>query len=469
MKLAQLLRCEKKLADFEIKGITNDSRKVKKDFAFINTFGVSEYNADAVNNGASVVITNTECEFDNTVVVENPAQTFAQMSAKWFGNPAKALKLLGVTGTNGKTSVTYMLKAILEKAGKKVGVIGTNQYMIGDKIIPAINTTPNAYYLNDLFSQMKEADCEYVVMEVSSHSLAFENVYGLEFEVAMFTNLTQDHLDFHGNMEEYFSAKKKLFSMCKCAVINADDPYAKRIADDITCDVVTYSVKEISDYNAKAVNCKPSHISYKLLSDDLAHIEVNTGGNFTVYNSLCAIACAVQIGIKMADISQALAEFSGVNGRAEVVPDTKDFTVIIDYAHTPDGLKNILKTFKQCAKNRIILLFGCGGDRDARKRPLMGEIASIYADYLVVTSDNPRTENPRKIIDDIMKGIPAGLFRGKIIENRHEAIKFALSIAQKDDIIILAGKGHENYQIIGKEKFPFDERQVIKSVLSNCE
>lgn len=466
MKLAQLLGCENDFKNLEIKGITNDSRKVEKDFVFVNTVGAPEFDQDAVEKGACAIVTKNQIDFANTVLVENPPQAFATMCANWFGNPAKDLKFLGVTGTNGKTSVTYMLKAILEKSGKKVGVIGTNQYMIGEKVRPAINTTPNAYYLNELFYEMKQENCEYVVMEVSSHSLIFENVYGLTFDVAMFTNLTQDHLDFHGTIEEYFLAKKKLFSMCKTAVINSDDKYGERLLEDINCKAVTYSAQNMSDYTAKAINCLPNQINYKLLTENLTHISVNTGGNFTVYNSLCAIACALQIGIPLEDITSALANFGGVKGRAEVVPNTKDFTVIIDYAHTPDGLKNILKTFKECAKNRLIVLFGCGGDRDKSKRSLMGEIASIYADYVIVTSDNPRTENPTEIIEDIMKGIPSSLFCGKVIEDRREAIKFALSIGQKGDIIVLAGKGHEDYQIIGKEKFPFDERVIIKDALA---
>lgn len=465
MKLGLMLRCEKRLAELEIKGITNDSRLVKEGFAFINTANEECYNADAVKNGASVIVTKAKTDFENAVVVEDPGKAFAQMSANWYGNPAKSLKILGVTGTNGKTSVTYMLKAILEKTGKKVGLIGTNQNLIGEKIIPAINTTPNAYYLNGLLSEMKNAGCEYVVMEVSSHALYNDNVYGISFKAAMFTNLTQDHLDFHGSMEEYFASKLKLFKMCDIAIVNADDEYANKILSAINCKKVTYGVNTMADYTAKAINCLPSAISYKLLSDKLAHISVNTGGNFTVYNSLCAVSCALEIGIDIEDITSALADFKGVKGRAEVVPTPQDYTVIIDYAHTPDGLKNILKTFKACAKNRLIVLFGCGGDRDKTKRAPMGEIASIYADYVIVTSDNPRTENPTDIIEDIMSGIPNGLFTGKVIEDRAEAIKFALSIAQKDDIIVLAGKGHETYQIIGKTKYPFDERDIIKAAL----
>lgn len=466
MKLSQLVGCEKKLAELEIKGITNDSRMVKEGFAFVNTSGVKEYDSFAVKNGAIVVFTKEKSNFKNTVLVEDTAKIYAEISANWYNNPSKKLKLIGVTGTNGKTSVTYMMKAILEKAGYKVGLIGTNCNMIGNRIIPSVNTTPNAYHLNSLFSEMVDNNCEYVVMEVSSHSLVNGHIIGLEFEAAMFTNLTQDHLDFHKNMEEYYLAKRKLFKQCKTAVINIDDNYAKRLYNEIDCKKVNYSVSANANYIAKAVNCKPQSTSYELLCDTLVHIDVATGGDFTAYNSLCAIACATELGVDIENSQKALLEFGGVKGRAEVVPVNKDYTVIIDYAHTPDGLKNILKTFKKCAKERLIVLFGCGGDRDKTKRPLMGEIASIYADYVIVTSDNPRTENPIEIINDIVEGIPTGLFCGKIIEDRREAIKFALSIAQKDDIIILAGKGHEDYQIIGKEKFPFDEREIIKLALN---
>ncbi len=468
MKLSQLTRCQKKLAELEIKGITNDSRKVLEGYAFVNTSGVKEYDDHAVKNGAVVIFTKENNNFENTVLVEDTAKIYAEMSANWYSNPAKKLKLLGVTGTNGKTSVSYMLKAILEKSGKKVGLIGTNQNMIGERVIPAINTTPNAYYLNQLFCEMVNDNCEYVVMEISSHSIAYNHIHGLEFRVGMFTNLTRDHLDFHGSMEEYFYVKKKLFSQCKTAVINADDSYSQQLLNDIVCEKVTYSVGGNADYIAKAVNCTPDAVRYELLSDKLTHINVSMGGDFTVYNSLCAISCAIEIGIPVDDIKEALAEFKGVQGRAEIVPTNKDYTVVIDYAHTPDGLKNILKTFRKYAKGRLIVLFGCGGDRDKTKRPLMGEIASIYADYLIVTSDNPRTENPSQIIEDILEGIPAGLFCGKVVEDRSEAIKFALSIAQKDDIIILAGKGHENYQIIGSEKFPFDEREIIRLALDQA-
>ena len=465
MKLAQLIQCEKRLADLEIKGITNDSREVKKDFLFVNTENTPQFDFDAIENGALAVVSNCHSNIRNKIVVSNPVEAFSKICAQWFGNPAKSLKLLGVTGTNGKTSVTYMLKQILEKSGKKVGVIGTIQNIIGDEIVQSINTTPNAYYLNELFALMKQKGCEYVIMEVSSHGLIKQNVSNLHFEVAMFTNLTQDHLDFHGNMDNYYSAKKKLFEMCNFAVVNSDDEYGKKLLKEIKCESVAYSLENNSDYVAKGIKYNPTCVDYELLTENLTHIRVNTAGKFTVYNSLCAIACALKIGIPLNVIVDALSELKGVKGRAEVVQGTKDFTVIIDYAHTPDGLKNILKTFYECKKNRLIVLFGCGGDRDKTKRALMGEIASYYADYLIITSDNPRTENPNEIINDILNGVPNKQHSYKVIEQREEAIKFALSIAKKDDIIVLAGKGHETYQIIGKRKFPFDEREIIKNAL----
>ncbi len=465
MKLAQLIECEKRLADLKIKGITNDSRKVKKDYLFVNTQNNPEYDFDAVKNGALAVVSKFDFGFSNQIIVENTTDAFSKISANWFSNPSKDLILLGVTGTNGKTSVTYMLKSILEKAGHKVGVIGTIQNIIGDEIIPSINTTPNAYYLNELFALMKKKGCEYVIMEVSSHGLAANNVLNLNFRVAMFTNLTQDHLDFHGNMENYYLAKKKLFSMCETAVINVDDDYGKRLLNEINCNTATYSLESNSDYIAKGIKYSPKGVNYELLAEGLTHIKVNTAGKFSVYNSLCAIACALQIGIPLDVITDALLQLKGIKGRAEVVPNTKDFTVVIDYAHTPDGLKNILRTFKECRKNRLIVLFGCGGDRDKTKRSIMGEIASHYADYVIVTSDNPRTEDKGEIIKDILKGVQNGQTGYKVIEDRQEAIKFALSFAQKDDIIVLAGKGHETYQIIGKQKFPFDEREIIRQYL----
>ena len=472
MKLFDLIECKESLAETEITGITCDSRQVKSGFAFICINGAKsdghDYAEKALENGAAVIVAERDLGISNQIVVPDTHAAYADMCAKWFGNPADSLKLLGVTGTNGKTSVTYMMKKILEKAGYKVGLIGTIQNMIGDEIIAAHNTTPNAYELNSLFALMKAKGCSYVIMEVSSHALDQSRVYRLDFEAAMFTNLTQDHLDYHITMENYLAAKKKLFSMCKTAIVNSDDPYSAELIKGLDCKVVTYSLGDSSTYSAKGVNYRPASVDYEFVSDsEIGHIKVNTGGRFTVYNSLCTAACAVEIGIPLSTVASALSELQGVKGRAEVVPTGRDFTVIIDYAHTPDGLKNILSTFRECKKNRLIAVFGCGGDRDKTKRPIMGNIAAHFSDYAIVTSDNPRTENPSAIIKDILEGMKGAVIPVKVIENRIEAIKFAVSIAQKDDIIVLAGKGHETYQILNTGTIHLDEREVVSEALAD--
>lgn len=471
MKLNELLKCDERFANLDITGITCDSRAVKSGFAFVCIKGAKSdghsFAKMASDAGAAVIIAEEDTGLENQILVENTHAVYAEMSAKWFGEPAKSLKLFGVTGTNGKTSTSYMLKKILEKQGFKVGLIGTIQNMIGEEVYKTENTTPGAYDLNALFARMKDNGCTHVVMEVSSHALDQCRVYDLDFEVAVFTNLTQDHLDYHLTMENYLEAKKKLFKMCKTAVLNSDDEYSKEIIKDLDCKVVTYSTGNDSTYSAKAIKYKPASVEYEFVSDvDIKHIKVNTAGTFTVYNSLAALVCAVETGIPIAEAAEAVAELEGVKGRAEVVPCDRGFTIIIDYAHTPDGLKNILKSFKECDKNRLIVLFGCGGDRDKTKRPQMGNIATRYADFVIVTSDNPRSEEPSKIIEDILVGMDGSPTPYKVIENRTEAIKYAINIAKEDDIIVLAGKGHETYQILADKTIHLDEREVIAEALA---
>lgn len=460
------------LSDIEIAGITSDSREIKKGFAFVCIKGVAndghKFAATAADLGAVVVITEQKMGVANEIVVADTREVYADMCAKWFGNPADSLKLIGVTGTNGKTSITYMIKSILESAGHKVGLIGTIHNMIGDEIIETKNTTPGVYELNRLFALMKENGCDYAVMEVSSHALDQKRVCNLCFDIAVFTNLTQDHLDYHITMDNYLDAKKKLFKMCKTAVVNADDEYCAKLIEGLDCKVVSYSLEDSSTYSAKAVKYQPASVEYELVSNDiLNHIKFNTGGKFSVYNSMCAAICALELGFPIATVTSAIESISGIKGRAESVPTGKDFTVIIDYAHTPDGLKNILKTFRDCEKNRVIALFGCGGDRDKTKRPIMGSIAVRYADYVIVTSDNPRSEDPTMIIKDILEGTSGSSTPVKVIENRIEAIKYAISIAQKDDIIVLAGKGHETYQILNTGTIHLDEREIVREALES--
>lgn len=458
------------LATLEITGITCDSRNVKEGYAFVCISGTAadghKFAASAVKQGAAVIIAEKDTGEKNQIIVEDTHSQYAKMCANWFGNPAKSLKLVGVTGTNGKTSVTYMLKKILETAGYKVGLVGTIQNMIGDKVIAAHNTTPNAYELNSLFELMRADGCTYVIMEVSSHALDQRRVCDLEFEVAAFTNLTQDHLDYHKTMENYLAAKKRLFTMCKTAVINSDDEYASQLSAGLECKTVTYSAGDNSTYSAKGINYHPASVEYELVSDNfIKHISVAVGGKFTVYNSMCAAVVALNLGLDTDTVAKGLSRLEGVKGRAEVVPCDRDFTIIIDYAHTPDGLKNILNTFRECPKNRLTVLFGCGGDRDRTKRAIMGSIAVHNADNVIVTSDNPRSEEPMAIIKDILEGTHGAATPVKVIENRVEAIKYAVSTAKPKDIIVLAGKGHETYQILKDGTIHLDEREVVAEAL----
>ena len=361
-----------------------------------------------------------------------------------------------------------MIKQILENVGKKVGLIGTVQNMVGDEIYPAKYTTPDPYELQKLFSLMVKANCEYCVMEVSSQALAQGRVNGLRFTLGAFTNLTQDHLDYHKTWENYFNSKRKLFENSDIAVTNADDEHGLKTIDGLNFDkVVTYAVDtNNATYTAKNVKFKSSGVEYEIVSNDsIGRCICPIPGRFSVYNSLCAVTCALALGIDFEDVLLAVAKSKGVKGRIEVVPSGRDFTIIIDYAHSPDGLENIITSLKEIAKGRVVTLFGCGGDRDKTKRPKMGKIAAELSDYCIVTSDNPRSENPRAIIDDILVGMQNIKTPYTVIENRHEAIEYAITHAKKDDIILLAGKGHETYQILPTGTIHFDEREVIAEVL----
>lgn len=459
--------------DEDVKGISYYSKKTKAGDIFICLTGEHvdghEFAEDALENGAIACIVERRLSIDAPqIVVNSTVETIATISDIFYSSPSQKINVIGVTGTNGKTSVTYMLKSVLESCGHKTGVIGTIQHLIGDEVVSSSNTTPGVFELHSLFASMVKAGCEYVVMEVSSHSLAQRRVEGINFSAAIFTNLTQDHLDYHGNMENYFAAKKKLFSKTDLAVINIDDAYGKRIAEDVNCKLVTYSaLSDNSTFSAKNIKYRPDGVDYDLVGfGTIGRMHLKIAGKFSVYNSMGAAVCATELGMPIKSVTEAVSSLDGVRGRAEVVPCNRDFTVIIDYAHTPDGLQNILNTFKECPKNRLIVLFGCGGDRDKTKRPKMAAVAARLADFVIVTSDNPRTEEPLKIIDDILvglKGIPTPY---KVIENRISAIKYAVKKAKKGDIIILAGKGHETYQILGTEKIHLDEREIVAEALA---
>ncbi len=460
-----------KYNDLEIKGITSDSRKVKPGFAFICVNGPTadghSYAIQAKEAGAAVILCEKDLKLDNQVIVEDTHNLYFSAAANWFGNPLNKLKLIGVTGTNGKTSVSYMLKSILEEAGHKCGLIGTIQHMIGEKVIDSGNTTPGAYELNELFAAMCDEGCDHCIMEVSSHALEQRRICGVTFDAAMFTNLTQDHLDYHKTMENYMLAKRELFKMCKIAIVNYDDSYSVQMVEGLPCETITYStISDDATYTAKGINYRADGVDFDFVGYGIiGRVKLKTGGKFSVYNGLCALSCAVQLGVPLLTATTALFKLAGVKGRAEVVPTGKDFHVIIDYAHTPDGLSNILETFRDVPRNRLITVFGCGGDRDKTKRPLMGEIAAKLSDFVVVTSDNPRTEDPTAIIKDITVGMKNTKTPYVVIENRIDAIKYAVAHAVKDDIIVLAGKGHETYQILNTGKIHLDEREVVKEAL----
>jgi len=379
--------------------------------------------------------------------------------------------MIGVTGTNGKTTTALMIKTILEEEGKKVGLIGTIANYIGKESLETERTTPESLELQKLFKEMVDKGCEYCVMEVSSHSLALDRVYGIEFEVGIFTNLTRDHLDFHKTFDNYFEAKYKLFQRSCIKIINVDDNYGKRALENLKKEnaknVYTYSIKEESAFKAYEEKCESKHIAFKLkINENEEEFIVGLPGEFNIYNSLGAIATTNKLGISLKSIKKGVEEIV-VPGRCEMVGKKYNlpYTIIIDYAHTPDGLDNILKTARGFTKNRLISVFGCGGDRDRVKRPQMGKIGSELCDIAIITSDNPRTENPLSIIAEVVAGIEKDNY--EVIENRKEAIKRAIEIAKAGDVIVIAGKGHETYQILNTGKIHFDEREVVDEILKD--
>lgn len=456
----------------EITSITCDSRRIEKDGLFVCIDGVAvdghRFAADAEKGGAAAIITQRDLGLRTQLMVKDTRRVWATLCANWFGNPSRKLRLIGVTGTNGKTTTTSLIKSMLEYDGHKVGLIGTVQNMIGDRALPAGHTTPDSYDMQSMFNLMVAEGCEYCVMEVSSHALDQKRAAGCEFEVGVFTNLTQDHLDYHGTMDNYMLAKKRLFSMCRTGVFNIDDEWSASIMQDVPCHVVTYSAKDdTADYVARNIQYRADGVSFAMVSTgQIGRVKLAIPGQFSVYNGLAAATACLATGMPFDRVTEALSAATGVKGRAEVVPTGRDFTVVIDYAHTPDGLENICRTLKECCPGRLVTLFGCGGDRDKTKRPKMGAIAASLSDFLVVTSDNPRTEDPSAIIDDILVGLEDAKTPYTVIENRVEAIKWAIANAQTGDTILLAGKGHETYQILADGTIHLDEREVVAQALT---
>ncbi len=475
MKLSEILEgidVLNEYSDAEVIDVTQDSRLVKEGSLYVcvkgNTFDGHSVAEEMLENGAAAVVVERDLGLDKQVIVSDTRSIFSSVCANFFGNPAKNLKLIGLTGTNGKTTTTFLIKQILELTGKMVGLIGTVQNMVGDEIYPAKYTTPDPYELQSLFKKMVDAGCEYCVMEVSSQALAQGRVNGLQFHIGAFTNLTQDHLDYHKTWENYFNSKRILFKNSDIAITNADDKYGLEIVKDLPCKTVTYAVNtNNADYCAKNVKFKSDGVEYEIVSDFIGRVSCPIPGRFSVYNSLCAAAVALSLGIDYKSVLTAISKSNGVKGRIEVVPTNTDYTVIIDYAHSPDGLENIITSLREIAKNRVVTLFGCGGDRDRTKRPKMGKIAAELSDFCVVTSDNPRTENPSAIIEDILEGMKGVSTPYVVVENRKDAIRWAMENAQPDDIILLAGKGHETYQILPTGTIHFDEREAVAEILGD--
>ena len=456
----------------EITGIAYDSRAVKPGNLFVAICGYDtdghKYIPMALEKGAACVLCEKAPAEGEYVLLSDTRRGLALAGANWYGNPAGEMTMIGITGTNGKTTTTYLVKHILEDClGAKVGLVGTIQNMIGDEVLHTERTTPESLELQALFRHMADAGCTHVVMEVSSHALCLHRVDGVTFDVGVFTNLTQDHLDFHKTMEEYCRAKAMLFARSKVGAVNVDDPWAKEILAHATCPVITYSAKGQAALEATDIRLEPHHVAFtaRYQGTETA-CTLGIPGAFSVYNALSALSAALALGIAPEKAAASLATARGVKGRAEVVPTPgKDYTVLIDYSHTPDSLENILKTVREFARGRVIAVFGCGGDRDPIKRPIMGKIAADLADLVVVTSDNPRTEDPMAIIDQILVGIPKDQTPTTVIENRRQAIRWAMDNAQAGDVIVLAGKGHETYQEIGHEKFHLDEREEVAAHL----
>ncbi len=474
MKLSQLVKNAGLLCDLtaeaEINNVTIDSRKVEEGYLYICLVGGKsdghDFALQVEKAGAAAIVCERHLEGVSIpqVIVESSRKAMSVIAANYYGNPADKMDIIGVTGTNGKTTVTNLVKEILDKNGRITGLIGTAQNIIGHVAYEAHMTTPDPMELQKLYADMLGAGCDSVIMEVSSHSLYLDKLYGINFKVGAFTNLTQDHLDFHKTMEAYFDAKCKLFNMSENAVINNDDKYGKILTDKFSC--ISYGCGNDSDISAENAKFFADGVKFDLIYKDKTYpINLAIPGEFSVYNAMTAFGICVAAGLSPEAAAEGLCCATGVKGRVEVVPTGKDFTILIDYAHTPDALENVLRTVKGFAKGRVVAVFGCGGDRDRTKRPIMGGIAAQNADVCIVTSDNPRSEDPDAIIADILEGMKGSESKTVAVTLREDAIRYAIDNAQKEDVIVLAGKGHETYQVFKDETIHFDEREVVRKYL----
>ncbi len=469
--------------DIEITGVERDSKQIKEGYIFVAIKGFTsdghKYIENAIESGAKAIVIEEGCDLksfkipeDITVVMaKDTREALAIISCNFYGNPSKKFKLIGVTGTKGKTTTTFMIKEILEKSGKKVGLVGTIAvYSNGKKLKDSDRTTPESLELQQIFSKMVEDGVEVCVMEVSSQSLKLHRVAGCDFDIVLFTNFSEDHIspNEHPDMQDYYNSKLKLFEMCKTGIVNGDDLHSAKIPRLFPdSNIVTYGIDNYANLLAKDITITNSYVDFRVkITDKNERVKTCIPGRFSVYNSLAAISVAQKFGISPEIIKEALLEVR-VPGRSELVDNKFEIPIMIDYAHSPESLQNILQAVKSYTRGKVINVFGCGGDRDSGKRPIMGEISGRIADYTFITSDNPRTEDPEKIVRQIEDGIKKTKGRYSVIVDRTEAIKQAIKMATKKDIIILAGKGHETYQEINGVKHPYDERIIVRDLIEN--
>ncbi len=460
----------------EITGISCDSRETEKGSLFVaipgNRKSGESYIRQALERGAAAVVCQGKPPEDLPegapfILVRNARQALGRLACTWYGNPAERLKVIGVTGTNGKTTTTYLIRHILQAAGEKTGLIGTVENRIGEQSLPAQRTTPNALEIQSILRRMADRRCTCAAMEVSSHALSQRRTEGISFAAGVFTNLTEDHLDYHGTMERYCDAKAELFKNCRAAACNADDPWRERILAGSRCPSVLYGLGPEAHLRGEDIRLLSRGVEFTACENGKrTAVHLGVPGRFSVYNTLGAMAACRLLGLSPETCAEALRTFPGVKGRMEVVPTPgRPYTLLIDYAHTPDALENVLKTARGFASGRVIAVFGCGGDREKAKRPLMGRAAASLADLAVVTSDNPRTEDPETIIRDILPGMAGAKDRYTVEPDRKKAIALAMDRGQAGDVILLCGKGHETYQEIGGRMLPMDEREIVRSLL----
>ena len=460
------------IPDREISSVTDNTKKVRKDCIFVcvkgGSFDGHDAAAEMLEKGAAVIVAERDLGLgDKQIITDNSRKFYGELCAAWFDHPEKKLKIICVTGTNGKTTISNVIKNIFMKNGVKTGLIGTICNEIGDETVHTDNTTPMAFDYMCLLDKMVKAGCKYAVMEVSSFGLVQHRIGPTHFDMGIFTNLTQDHLDYHKTMENYYQAKKMMFDECDYALINTDDEYGRRIFSEISCKKERYGISSEADYYADAIKIKSDGTSFWYCYNGKSQlVNMKMTGMFNVSNVTAAISVCLKAGLPIEDILNAVSEYNGVKGRCEIIPTGRDFTVICDYAHTPDAVENILKSVREYTEGRLICLFGCGGNRDAKKRPLMAKAAAKFADRLIITSDNPRDEIPEAIIDDILAGLKDSEIPFDVVVDRTKAIHHSLKIAEKGDIIVLAGKGHEDYQVLpGNEHIHFDEREIVSEGL----